>query len=283
MIESWQDARIMFSLVFSLGLVMGAVGCTGSSSEPAVSETTAPLSPDGGAGSKGTEPNTAAHAGVVLGMPETTSDPSPDERHLAEARAAFRVLVTPGTDSKAWEAAQQQLVALGPSAVPVLLAGLKSENAVARETAATVCALTGAEDVRIQTALVQCLSDEVSFVRANAAAALAQVPEYQPQVMSTLTDLLADSDPQLRRMAAANLGSFGAEASAELPKLTAVLTDDDSEVVTPVIQLLGRIGPLAVDAVPQLQKIAFEQDGELKQAAEQALLLIQADGGKPVE
>ena len=44
--------------------------------------------------------------------------------------------------------------------------------------------------------------------------------------------------------------------------------------MTPVIQLLGRIGPLAVGTVPQLQKIAFEQDGALKQAAEQALLLL---------
>ena len=95
--------------------------------------------------------------------------------------------------------------------------------------------------------------------------------------MATLTDLLADTDPQLRRLAAANLSAFGAEASREIPKLTAVLTDSDAEVVTPVIQLLGRMGPLAVDAVPQLQKIAFEQDGALKQAAEQALLLIQTD------
>ena len=210
--------------------------------------------------------------------PDTAVDPSAQDSPSAEAREAFRVLITPGSDSAAWEAAQKQLVDIGPAAIPVLLDGLKSENAFERETAATVCALTGAEDVRLRAALAKCLSDEVSFVRANAAAALSQSPEHQPQVIATLSDLLSDTDPQLRRLAAANLSAFGAEASTELPKLTAVLTDSDAEVVTPVIQLLGRMGPLAVDAVPQLQKIAFEQDGALKQAAEQALLLIQAEG-----
>ena len=276
-IPAWAKAhatgsvRVAAAMILSVGLVFGGVGCTSGSTEPAKS-----VAPSAVA-SPVAEGIPATTDAVTLRVPDSAVDPSSNDSHIAHAQEAFHVLITPGSDSAAWEAAQKHLVALGPTAIPVLLEGLESQNAIERETAATVCALTGAEDARIQAALLKCLSDESSFVRANAAAALAQSPEHQLQVMATLTDLLADTDPQLRRMAAANLGSFGAEASTELPKLTAVLTDNDAEVVTPVIQLLGRMGPLAVDAVPQLQKIAFEQDGELKQAAEQALLLIQTD------
>ncbi len=276
---------VLTRLVLSLGIVAGAVGCTGGSSEPGLSEADEQVAPKvADAINGGTAPSSAGafgSGGESHLRPPVDAVDREDVKDHKSAQEAFSVLITPGSDSAAWEAAQLQLVELGAGAIPVLLSGLKSANAIKRETAATVCALTGAEDARIQTALLKCLSDESSFVRANAAAALAQVPEHQPQVMATLTDLLADSDPQLRRMAAANLGSFGAEASAELPKLTAVLADNDAEVVTPVIQLLGRIGPSAVDAVPQLQKIAFEQDGELKQAAEQALLLIQTEPANP--
>ena len=266
-------------LVLSLGIVTGAVGCTGGSSEPVSKVDEEPVPAVTDTGRLQTLPPPSGHDDSTASPAGTEFSPLSTEelKNHNAAREAFRVLITPGSDPTAWEAAQKKLVDLGPEAIPVLLKGLNSDIALERETAATVCALTGATDARLQTALVKCLTDEVSFVRANAAAALAQSPEHQPQVMATLTDLLAESDPQLRRMAAANLGAFGSEASAELPKLTAVLTDNDAEVMTPVIQLLGRIGPSAVEAVPQLQKIAFEQDGELKQAAEQALLLIQAD------
>lgn len=283
-----ESVRMAFTWVLSLGLVMGAAGCTGGSSEPVskVAEPSVPAVVD--KDSRQTLPSPSSLSDDIQYYPTGTEIPSPlpntkkamEVYEDAVAREAFRVLITPGSDSAAWESAQKRLVDLGAGAIPVLLGGLESPHAIERETAATVCALNGSADSRLQTALVKCLADEVSFVRANAAAALAQSPEHQPQVMATLTDLLADSDPQLRRMAAANLGSFGPEASTELLKLTAVLTDDDAEVVTPVIQLLGRIGPSALEAVPQLQKIAFEQDGELKQAAEQALLLIQTEGDR---
>ncbi len=286
---AWAQAHAT-GVILSLGIMTGAAGCTGGSTEPAVSETPQPAAPKVVDASRGVTP---PKRGGAIGspselqlMPPAGTEVTEEVKENKVARDAFQVLVTPGSDPAAWEAAQKQLIDLGPDAIPVLLSGLGSTNAIERETAATVCALTGAADSRVQTALLMCLADESSFVRANAAAALAQIPEHQAQVMATLTDLLADSDPQLRRMAAANLGSFGEEASAELPKLTAVLADNDAEVVTPVIQLLGRMGPSAVEAVPQLQKIAFEQDGELRQAAEQALLLIQtdtADNSKPGE
>lgn len=269
------NVRMTSAMILSVGLALGGVGCTSGSTDSAVPESVAPLA----VASPVAKAESAATGAAKPGAPDSTVDPAATGSHSSPAQEAFRVLITPGSDSAAWEAAQKQLVDLGPEAIPVLLDGLKSEYAIERETAATVCALAGAEDVRLRAALAKCLSDEVSFVRANAAAALAQSPEHQLQVMATLTDLLADTDPQLRRMAAANLSAFGEEASTELPKLTAVLSDSDVEVVTPVIQLLGRMGPLAVEAVPQLQKIAFEQEGELKHAAEQALLQIQADGG----
>lgn len=206
--------------------------------------------------------------------------PPVDPGKLQAAKDAYQTLIAPGSDPMIWETAQQKLIELGPDAAPVLLEGVRSANPLEREMAATVCALTGSPTAELQTALVACLQDDVLFVRANAAAALANIPEHQDRAIAALSDLLSASDPQLRRMAAANLGSFGQEASEQLPKLTAVLSDHDAEVVTPVIQLLGRLGPSALEAVPQLQKIAFEEEGEVKQAAEQALLQIQAPAEK---
>jgi len=267
-IRNWQDARPLAVLVLL---------CSGCSD---------------GAGPPATVPTAPVQAPVAVAAPEVSSvdsdttppiaTPSPDVARFTEAREAFHTLTSPGIELAAWESAQQKLIALGKVAEPVLLEGLRSTNPMDREMAATVCALSGSPSAELQAALITCLADEAPFARASAAAALASVPEHQAQAIGTLTDLLAHSDPQLRRMAAANLSSFGDEASGQLPKLTAVLADDDAEVVMPVIQLLGRMGPTAVDAVPELQRIAFEESGDVKQAAEQALLQIQATD-KPAE
>lgn len=279
------SAPLTWSL--AVGLIASAAGCGGGDSTNSVaapatqtaddpaSAAATPVTADSSSDQPGTRPASSTPSST-----STASAKSVDSQKATEAREAFQLLTQPGTEGPEWDAAQQKLVSLGADATPVLVEGLKSSNPIERETAATICALSGAEDKDLQEALIACLSDESSFVQANAAASLAQIPEHQTQVITTLTRLLADSDPQLRRMAAANLGAFGAEASAELPKLTAVLADNDAEVVTPVIELLGRIGPQAVDAVPQLQKIAHEQDGEIKLAAEQALLLIQTDSSE---
>ncbi len=258
-------------LGWALTLVLFMAGCSQSPPEPATSPAPAPAP---------SSPSSVAEQPAQRTSNPAVVAPTAEATHLTEAREAFRVLTTAGSDAEKWDAAQQKLLDLGADAVPVLIEGLASTNPIEREMAATVFALTGAADPRSHEPLVKCLADESPFVRANAAAALAPVPEYNARVMNVLSDLLADTDPQLRRMAAANLGSFGAESSVELPKLTALLADEDAEVVTPVVQLLGRIGPPAKEAVPELQRIAFEQVGELQAAAQQALELIQTDAEK---
>ena len=273
MISRWQDAPFAVARIVSFGALVVAVGCgsspeAGSETPSSKVQSIAQKSPQG----KKQTVQVSENSTHPLTVP---SEPVVASRDIQAAREAFQVLITPGSETAAWEAAQQKLVSLGAGATPVLTEGLKSPRDMEREIAATVCAVSENIDARLQASLVKCLTDSSAFVRVNAAAALARFPEHQAPVMATLTDLLADTNPQLRRMAATNLSAFGPEASTELPKLTAVLADSDAEVVTPVIQLLGRIGPQAVDAVPQLQKIAFEQEGELKQAAQQALLLIQ--------
>lgn len=259
---SWQDARY-------LAVIVLLAGCSSGANDPVVTQpkTTEEARP--------AAPATAVADAAVEKPAAVPATPAIDPGKLQEARTAFAALTAPGSDPAAWEAAQQKLISLGSEAAPVLLEGIKSENAIEREMAATVCALTGSPNGELQAALLTCLKDEAPFVRANAAVALAGIAEHQDQAIAALTDMLSDADPQLRRMAAANLGSFGEEASEQLPKLTAVLANDDDEVVTPVIQLLGRMGPTAVEAVPQLQRIAFEEQGPVKQAAEQALLQIQ--------
>lgn len=282
------NSRISQVLVLSVCLS----GLTGCGDTPDDSSSVA-QSPDERSVATTSTPSTTSHANTKTPSP---SDPlaeadnpiklgSPGELTAEEkvvsedaaAREAFLIMITPGSESAAWDAAQRRLIESGAKAIPTLVRGLNSSQAIDRETATTLCALMETVDPALQAALVKCLSDESAYVRANAAAALTPITELHSQVIASLTSLLGESDPQLRRMAAANLGSFGEEAKSEIPKLTAILSDNDAEVVTPVIELLGRIGPQAVDAVPQLQKIAFEQKGDMKQAAEQALQLIQTN------
>lgn len=266
-ISNWQDARKWIAL----GLL--CAGCTGQpaverNDPPQETNTTSPIQTVQSA-----EPKAISTQTAPVATTRTAINP--------DAQEAFQTLIAPGVEPATWEKAQQKLIELGAEAAPVLLRGIQSKNPVEREMAATVCALSGNPNAELQAALVACLGDNAPFVRASAAAALASVAEHQDQAFAVLTDLLTASDPQLRRMAAANLSSFGEEASDQLPKLTAVLANDDTEVVMPVIHLLGRMGPTAIEAVPELQRIAFEETGEVRQAAEQALLQIQATEKTP--
>jgi HEAT repeat protein len=277
----WQAALLTVTKIISYCGLALVVGC-GRSPEAGVETPSSDVQAVAKTKPKG-QPQTAQLPENSTDSPRVANQRGIDPQEALAARDAFQVLITPGSEPAAWDAAQQKLAAMGAAASLVLIDGLRSSSDMEREIAATVCALAETIDAPLQTCLVQCLDDQSAFVRVNAAAALARFPEHQTPVMATLTDLLADSNPQLRRMAATNLSAFGPEASTALPQLTAVLADDDAEVVTPVIQLLGRIGPPAVEAVPQLQKIAFEQDGEVKQAAEQALLLIQSDSAEDAQ
>jgi HEAT repeat protein len=208
----------------------------------------------------------------------STSDPESAEnlRLRAAAQEAFATLTAQDITAEQWEAAQEKLLAMGPSAVPVLAEGLKSSEVLPREMAASLLALLGPQSAAAEDALVAALNDESTFVRANAATALCLLPGHEEQVIPVLAALLESDDPQLRRMAATNLGNFGPEAVPIVPRLTAALDDGEPEVLLPLVQLLGRIGAQAQGAAPKLKQIAFEQTGEVSAAATAALEQIEA-------
>lgn len=194
------------------------------------------------------------------------------------AAIAFEQLITPGISAEQWEQAHERLVNLGTAAADVLKAGLRSNNPLAREGAASILALNAEAAQSCVQELTACLDDRSGFIRANAASALAFVPGEEGKAVPVFLQLLLDADPQLRRMAAMNLGAVPTIPPAQLPALAAALNDSDPEVVRPLVELCGRLGPTARTALPRLQQIAFEQtDAALQSAAQQAVQLIQQE------
>ncbi|WP_437207022.1 HEAT repeat domain-containing protein [Planctomicrobium sp. SH664] len=217
----------------------------------------------------------AKTAELSTGVLNVRSAPQPTPTS-DKASALFQKLVTPGVELAEWEAAQQELVNLGPETVPFLGERLQSGDFMEREMAATLLALFGPQAAPAVKALTGALQDDSEFVRGNAAAALVQCPDHTAAATSTLIQLLESADPQLRQMAAMNLSGIGPEAIPHLDSLKKILAQENPpEVTRLVIELLGRIGPPAEPAVPQLRQIKFEQSGELGTAASQAIELIE--------
>jgi HEAT repeat protein len=193
-----------------------------------------------------------------------------------ELEEAFEKLFKPGLEISEWEKAQEQLIAAGADATPLLVRELKSNDVARREQASSMFVLLGSAAESAATDLLEATKNESSFVRANCAAALAQFGTYQADAKETLVKLLDSPEPELRRLAAMNLASIGDGASDLVPRLTLALDDSDAEVVRPIAQLLGVIGPAARPALSKLQQVAARQSGETKSAIEQAVQQIEA-------
>ena len=207
--------------------------------------------------------------------PSESAESSPQPQLSAEAVSLFNRLNSPGLSFEDWDQTQQQLVAMGAEAVPVLAARLRSSSELDRESAATTLALMGTSAEGAIAELMDALNDESDFVRANSAAALVQFPGHEEDVAWVLVSLLETSQPHLREMAALNLSALGSEAAPHVKQLTSTLAaDNPPEIKLPVVQLLGRIGPPAKGAIPQLKQIAFEEQGPIRDEAAAALNLI---------
>ena len=169
MIPQWHDARQCVAHLAAVCLLAVTLGC-GGTQKPTMVQPGPEAQPLAG-------PQATDRAQPADPLPASTpAQVASNNAQSQAAREALQILVTPGSDPEAWDAAQQRLVNMGAEAVPVLIEALQSQNAIEREAAATVCALAGASDSALQAALVECLSDDSAFVRANAAAALASVP-----------------------------------------------------------------------------------------------------------
>jgi len=169
------------------------------------------------------------------------------------------------------------LVALGPEAIPALVAALDSGDRVQREyVVAALGTLQAADQVE---ALAGVLRDRTFPRRYVAAWALGEIG--QPGSLPALIAALADDDPAVRRYATRALIKFNREAVAPL---LAALPQADGEAEAAMIRALGDIADAR--ALPALlersggahRAEAFRALGKLKDpAAEQALVAGLAD------
>lgn len=264
------------------GILVGSLSGCHSSSEPAPSATIG--TPDEKSSTASPpEDRQLPHRPAVkpVAQPLTVDEKPADEPTRSpeqqQALQLFDRLVTPGLEASEWESVHQQLLLIGPDAVPVLAERLSQGTPLERETATTLLLLLGPDATNAADALIGALDDPSTFVRANAAAALVQFPEQRATAVPVLVSLLESEDPQLQQLAAMNLNTIGMEAEQHVVDLQRVLSvDHPPEVLVPVVELLGRIGPAATSAVPKLQQIAFEQSGEVGRAANTAIQQIKA-------
>ena len=206
--------------------------------------------------------------------PVVSQEPSPEEQ---AAREAFRAMTAEGVSPEEVDAATEKLQELGTAALPVLAEGLKSEESIHREMAATMLALIGSGASSVSDALIAALGDKSDFVRANAATALAQMEGQASHVIPVFGDFLQSEDANLRMMAVMNLGVLDpADAKPLINQLIATLDSDDPTILRPVVELLGKMGPDASDALVAIKALDTTDDDELETTVNAAVMQIEA-------
>ncbi len=203
--------------------------------------------------------------------------------------------------------AMNTLAAIGPKAVPALVAGLKAPDATARSLAAGALGAVKPRPEPVPAdavaALIAATRDPESGVRESAATALGdwQVAAAVPR----LIELLDDPAPEPAQAAVHALGTVGLPAAAPArPRLLAAATDPahpqhftafyvlarfdpearavvmsalkspDPEARTAAAAALGQAGPAASDALPALRAVADDPVPEVRGAVGRALRLI---------
>jgi len=150
--------------------------------------------------------------------------------------------------------AAELLAKMGKTALPSLIAMVKSHDDPARRSAAGVMARSGAQDE-----LVALLVHEEAGVRASAANGLGQMRRRARGAAPELIKALDDPDPSVVVQAVWALGEIGPGAEAAVPKLIEALYHPKPDVVREAVSALGKIGPGAEAAVPKLVKLGKQK------------------------
>ncbi|MFV0445974.1 MAG: HEAT repeat domain-containing protein [Planctomycetaceae bacterium] len=209
-----------------------------------------------------------------------TADAAPMSATEKQAREALRTLTTDGVSGDAWEQAHQTLVDLGADAVDVLKDALRSDDALTRDSAASVLALSPEAARQARTELAACLDHSSNYLRANAAAALALIPGEEDRVVPVLLELSQSSDAELKRMAAVNLRNLAPALRDRVTELRPLLRDADSEVLLPVLEVLNDLGEFSKPLQSELERLATQsEDPAVQTAARQALDRLPTETG----
>jgi HEAT repeat protein len=150
--------------------------------------------------------------------------------------------------------AAELLAKMGKTALPSLIAMVKTHDDPGRRAAAGVMARIGAQDE-----LVALLVHEEPGVRASAANGLGQMGRRARGAVPDLIEALDDPQADVVVQAAWALGEIGPGAEAAVPKLIEALDHPKPEVVREAVAALGKMGPGAEAAVPKLVQLGKQK------------------------
>jgi HEAT repeat protein len=164
----------------------------------------------------------------------------------------------------------------GPEDVPVLVKGLKHEEARVRIEAAEDLGRMGSSAADAVALLVKLAEqDPDPLMRLEAAKAVAGIDPKIETIVPLLVGALKDTSAKVRRRGAECLGDLGPRSRSAVPSLVRAVKDPDPTVSWAAIDALGQIGLDAAAAVPTL--VEALKDESTRGAAVDALGQI---GGK---
>ncbi|MFC1783765.1 HEAT repeat domain-containing protein [Planctomycetota bacterium] len=172
------------------------------------------------------------------------------------------------------------LIDLGPGAVPVLIQTLQDEDATLRSQAAIYLMFIRPPARQAVPALKNALQDPDITVRINAAYALGKIsPAQQGKLaVDVLARALDSDDHTVKLWAVFTLAALGPTIDEVVPALVKAVKDEDILVRHSAIDALGAMGPAAQQALPALRQLKNNPDEAIRQAAAEALEKIE---GKP--
>lgn len=184
------------------------------------------------------------------------------------------VAAAAANDPAAWTEAEQEMQALGATAVPALVAVLEEGQSLAREMAVMFLAQLGPQAEPAAAALAELLDDESALIRVNAAGVLTTFDGAPDSVVTTLTALLSDADPNIRTTAAGCLGNIAELSPTAIQRLIANLDDPEPRVRAASANTLSRSGTKASSALLKLRQLTADDDEAVRQAATIAARLV---------
>ena len=223
-----------------------------------------------------------AALGVLFTLPFRPSDTAPHPRSRSLSFWVGQL------DTKDGQKAQIALRTIGLKAVPLLLAKLRQGDALPAETVGALRAL-GPDAVP---SLVAALDDHCEEVRITAITTIGALRQQIGQQVTTVVPGLARnvSDPSadVRIAAMVVLAGIGPRSAPAIPALIRTLNYDEtgSDQTTCVrakaAHALGRIGPLAQAAVPALTGLLTDPDWYTRQQGALAIWRITHDANQVV-
>jgi HEAT repeat protein len=160
---------------------------------------------------------------------------------------------------------------IGEKGIPILIIGLKSEDAWTRHAVAEGlgCIHSGKAVPALLTALKK---EKDRDNRRCMIYALADIGPAAKEALPDLLELLEKGDRSMRQTSASAVQAIVTTRNAEtVPALVKALKDEDAEVREKVALALLNIGPNAEAAIPALEEACKDNNADVREAAEMAL------------